>query len=120
MNEWIPQEDLKRFVESPPAPCVSIHLPTERVDPKGKNNYLRFKNLKRMAEKEFLDHGLRKTEIGELLAPLEKLLEEENQSGGDLLDFAAVHTFLNGGTVYAVNPPEMPDDGPVAALFRCR
>jgi hypothetical protein len=86
MNEWIPQEDLKRFVESPPAPCVSMYLPTERVDPKGKKNYLRFKNLKRIAEKEFLDHGLRKTEIGELLAPLEKLLEDtlfwQNQSEG--------------------------------------
>jgi hypothetical protein len=47
-------------------------------------------------------------------------LEKENDGSGDLLDFAAAHTFLNGGTVYAVNPPEMPDDGPVAALFRYR
>jgi hypothetical protein len=86
MNKWIPQEDLKRFVESPPAPCVSMYVPTERADPKGKKNYLRFKNLKRMAEKEFLDHGLRKTETGELLAPLGKLLEDtlfwQNQSEG--------------------------------------
>lgn len=44
-------------------------------------------------------------------------LEKENDGGGDLLDFAAVHTFLSGGTVHAVNPREMPDDGPVAALF---
>jgi hypothetical protein len=47
-------------------------------------------------------------------------VEEKNHGSGDLLDFASVHTFLNGGTVYAVNPPEMPDDGPVAALFRNR
>jgi hypothetical protein len=47
-------------------------------------------------------------------------LEEKNHGGGDLLDFAAAHTFLNGGTVHAVNPREMPDDGPVAALFRYR
>jgi Bacterial archaeo-eukaryotic release factor family 7 len=47
-------------------------------------------------------------------------VKEQNHGSGDLLDFAAVYSFLSGGTVYAVNPPEMPDDGPVAALFRYR
>lgn len=36
----------------------------------------------------------------------------------DLLDFAAIHTFLNGGTVYALKPEEMPDEAPLTALFR--
>jgi hypothetical protein len=36
----------------------------------------------------------------------------------DLLDFAAIHTFLNGGTVYALKPEEMPDEAPLAAVFR--
>jgi hypothetical protein len=36
----------------------------------------------------------------------------------DLLDFAAVHTILNGGTVYAMKPEEMPDEAPLAAVFR--
>lgn len=36
----------------------------------------------------------------------------------DLLDFAAMHTILNSGTVYAVAPEQLPDDGPLAALFR--
>lgn len=37
----------------------------------------------------------------------------------DLLDLAAVQTFLNGGTVYAVPPDAMPDDrGPLAAIYR--
>lgn len=36
----------------------------------------------------------------------------------DLLDFAAVHTFLNGGMVYALKPEEMPDETPLTALFR--
>jgi hypothetical protein len=36
----------------------------------------------------------------------------------DLLDFAAVHTILNGGAVYAVAPQDVPDTGPAAALFR--
>jgi hypothetical protein len=36
----------------------------------------------------------------------------------DLLDFAAVHTILKGGTVYALKPEEMPDAAPMAAVFR--
>jgi hypothetical protein len=36
----------------------------------------------------------------------------------DLLDAAAVHTILNGGTVYAVGPEDVPDNGLLAAVFR--
>jgi hypothetical protein len=36
----------------------------------------------------------------------------------DLLDFAAIQTFLNGGTVYAVEPENVPDDRHLAAIFR--
>lgn len=36
----------------------------------------------------------------------------------DLLDQAAVQTLLHGGTVYAVDPGDVPDDAPVAALLR--
>ncbi|UKO97226.1 baeRF7 domain-containing protein [Nostoc sp. UHCC 0870] len=36
----------------------------------------------------------------------------------DMLDFAAVHTFLNGGHVYTVEPEEMPNNQLVAAIFR--
>lgn len=36
----------------------------------------------------------------------------------DLLDFAAVHTYLNGGTVYALKPEAMPDEMPLSAIFR--
>ncbi|HRW05504.1 MAG TPA: hypothetical protein P5121_10435 [Caldilineaceae bacterium] len=44
----------------------------------------------------------------------------QNQQAGDtdLLDFAAVHTMLNGGTVYAVTPQEVPDGQSVAAIYR--
>jgi hypothetical protein len=31
---------------------------------------------------------------------------------------AAIHTYLNSGTVYAVTADELPDEGPVAAMFR--
>ncbi len=36
----------------------------------------------------------------------------------DLLDAATVQTILNGGTVYAVEPENVPDQVPLAAIFR--
>ena len=36
----------------------------------------------------------------------------------DMLDFAAIHTLLNGGTVYAVEPEKVPDQALAAAIFR--
>lgn len=44
----------------------------------------------------------------------------ENKETGDddLLDFAAIHTWLNGGTVYAVEPEKLPDQAPIAAVLR--
>ncbi|AFY32420.1 hypothetical protein [Calothrix sp. PCC 7507] len=36
----------------------------------------------------------------------------------DMLDFAAIHTLLNGGTVYAVSPEKMPNGASAVAIFR--
>jgi len=36
----------------------------------------------------------------------------------DLLDFAAVHTLINRGTVFAIDPKQIPGGGNVAAIFR--
>jgi hypothetical protein len=36
----------------------------------------------------------------------------------DLLDVAAMYTFLKRGTIYAVNPDELPDRSPAAAILR--
>lgn len=36
----------------------------------------------------------------------------------DLLDTAAIETILHGGTVYAVEPDKVPDEAPLAAVFR--
>jgi hypothetical protein len=36
----------------------------------------------------------------------------------DLMDLAAVYTLLNGGTVYAVAPEQVPGDAPLAAVLR--
>jgi len=46
-------------------------------------------------------------------------VHEESQNGDeDLLDFAAVQTMAYGGTVYAVDPGQVPGDSPIAAVFR--
>ncbi|MBN1278128.1 MAG: hypothetical protein JXA35_11630 [Deltaproteobacteria bacterium] len=44
----------------------------------------------------------------------------DNAASGheDLLDFAAIQTFLNRGKVYAVDPEEIPDEAQIAAIFR--
>lgn len=44
--------------------------------------------------------------------------DEPTPENGDLLDFAAIHTLLNSGTVYAVPAAEIPGDGDLAAIFR--
>ena len=46
------------------------------------------------------------------------LHEEAQADDQDLLDFAAIHTILNGGKVYAVEPDKVPDNAPIAAIFR--
>ena len=46
------------------------------------------------------------------------LHEEEEIGDEDLLDFVAAHTLLNGGTVYAIAPEEIPYSTPIAAIFR--
>ncbi|MBD2778590.1 hypothetical protein [Iningainema tapete] len=46
------------------------------------------------------------------------LHQEEETGDEDLLDFVAAHTLLNGGTVYAVPPEQVPFSSPVAAIFR--
>jgi hypothetical protein len=46
------------------------------------------------------------------------LHEERKQGDEDLLDFAAVHTLLNGGDVYLMDENELPDDVELAAILR--
>jgi hypothetical protein len=47
-----------------------------------------------------------------------KLHRDTEPGDRDLLDSVAVQTLLNGGTVYAVEPQQMPSQASVAALFR--
>ena len=46
-------------------------------------------------------------------------LHDEPEAGdGDLLDFAAVQTVLNGGAAYVMDPAEVPGGADVACVFR--
>lgn len=47
-----------------------------------------------------------------------ELHNEAQPEDEDLLDAAALQTILNGGTVYAVEPDQMPSSAPIAAVFR--
>jgi hypothetical protein len=47
-----------------------------------------------------------------------QLHQEAGPDDEDLLDFAALHTFLNSGTVYAVKPEAVPEGAPLAAVYR--
>ncbi len=47
-----------------------------------------------------------------------ELRPEPKNGDEDLLDTAAVQTLLKGGTIFAVAPEKIPDDAPMAAIFR--
>jgi len=47
-----------------------------------------------------------------------KVHQEAEPGDEDLLDFAAVHTLLNGGTVYVAEPDEIPGGALLAAVYR--
>jgi hypothetical protein len=44
--------------------------------------------------------------------------EKMGAASEDLLEVAAIQTFLNGGTVFILSPEKMPDTGDLAAVFR--
>ncbi|MBW1916834.1 MAG: hypothetical protein JRI57_02245 [Deltaproteobacteria bacterium] len=48
-----------------------------------------------------------------------ELHSEPEPKDQDLLDLAALHTLLRAGQVFVAKPEEMPEDSPVAAVFRC-
>ncbi|MDZ4165803.1 MAG: hypothetical protein U1C55_11815, partial [Smithellaceae bacterium] len=47
-----------------------------------------------------------------------RLMNSREPGSEDLVDFAAVHTYLANGSVFVLAREEMPDDKPLAAVFR--
>lgn len=66
----------------------------------------------------FVGAGLRQWGTFTPAAGRAELHEAPQPGDEDLLDFAAIHTYLNGGTVHVVLPEEVPDLAPLAAVFR--
>jgi hypothetical protein len=66
----------------------------------------------------FVTLGIQQWGFFDLESKTAHLHPEAEPGDEDLLDFAAVHTFLNDGKVYALKQEEMPDGASIAAVFR--
>lgn len=66
----------------------------------------------------FVATGLHRWGIFAPESNMVKIHEQAEPGDEDLLDYAALQTFLHRGSVYAVKPEEVPGEGPASALFR--
>lgn len=66
----------------------------------------------------FVPLGVQVWGVCDLGANRVEVHEEAECGDHDLLDLAAVQTFLNSGTVYAVQPDQVPGEGRLAAILR--
>lgn len=109
-------EDIKQLANTAKSPCVSIFLPTHRIG--SPQDPIRFKNGLLAAEKKLYNLNLRKSEVEDLLAPAENLLDRplfwSRQSDG-LAVFIAPGTFR----VYRV-PIDLPVLVAVGARFHMK
>lgn len=66
----------------------------------------------------FVARGARQWGFSDSERDFVKLLDGQEPGSEDLLDSAALHTYLSGGAVYVLPPEEMPDYSPLAAVLR--
>lgn len=66
----------------------------------------------------FVPVGVQKWGVFDPQANALAMHSEAEPGDEDLLNLAAIQTLLNGGTVYAVKPEEVPESAPLAAVFR--
>lgn len=64
------------LTETHEPPCLSIYLPTHRHAPDNQQDPIRLKNLLRQVEKSLLE-TMSRAAVGDLLAPLEALLDDK-------------------------------------------
>ncbi|MFH1258762.1 MAG: hypothetical protein ABII74_02930 [Elusimicrobiota bacterium] len=66
----------------------------------------------------FVAVGVQKWGIFDSINEAVELHPKEIAGDDDLLNLAAFHTLLHGGTVYAVHPGQLPDQSLISAIFR--
>ncbi|MFO7584057.1 MAG: hypothetical protein R6W69_04935 [Anaerolineales bacterium] len=71
-------EQLKELAQQTSSPSISIFLPTHRAGQDAQQDPIRFKNLLREAEKQFLDNGTGPREVSALLQPAQALQDDSN------------------------------------------
>jgi hypothetical protein len=72
----LPKDELDRLIKANQAPCVSLYLPTHKSGPESEQDTIRFRNMIREAEQRLIDIGTNSTKAKELLAPVQKLLND--------------------------------------------
>ncbi len=86
-------DQLKELMQQTASPSISIFLPTHRSGQEIQQNPIRFKNLLREVEKQFLESGMGPREVNVLLQPAQALLEDsyfwEHQYEGLVVFLAA-------------------------------
>jgi len=94
--EKLTLDQIKGLAQQTASPSISIFLPTHRAGQDIQQDPIRFKNLLREAEKQFLESGMGPREVNALLQPAQALLEDsyfwEHQYEG-LAVFMAVDDF---------------------------
>lgn len=89
-------DQIKGLAQQTASPSISIFLPTHRAGQDTQQDPIRFKNLLRDAEKQFLDSGMGPREVDALLKPAQALLDDSNfwnQQSEGLAVFMAVDDF---------------------------
>lgn len=71
-------DQIKGLARQMASPSISIFLPTHRAGRETQQDPIRFKNLLRDAEKQFLDSGMGPREVDALLKPAQALLDDSN------------------------------------------
>jgi hypothetical protein len=71
-------DQLKGLAQQTASPSISIFLPTHRAGQETQQDPIRFKNLLRDAEKQFLASGMGPREVSALLQPAQALLDDSN------------------------------------------
>jgi len=67
---------IRSLSETAKPPCISIYMPTHRAGKETEQDPIRLKNSLTSAEKQLTDNGLTRTEVGKILSPAHKLLQD--------------------------------------------